>query len=110
MIEISQPPGLGDLDGLQAQGVGSLLCLELDDITELETPGEPPLTLNNHDISLYPQGAYVTWWLDAPDAPTAAAAIKELMTQVVADIDLLAHWHTGEPEIIAIDGELITPQ
>ncbi|SDI45234.1 hypothetical protein SAMN05192558_104402 [Actinokineospora alba] len=103
---LSPAPGTADLDPLQRHGVAALLDEQLDLLAGIEGPDGIEVEPLDHAIAVHPTGAVITWLVDSPALAFAEEAARHVLTEMIAQTDLLEGWTVGRCEVIATDDDL----
>ncbi|MGQ0840571.1 hypothetical protein [Actinokineospora sp.] len=104
--DVSPGKDVPELDPLQRHGVAALLDEQLDLLAGIEGPDGVEVEPLDHRVAVHPKGAVITWLLDAPGLAFAEEAARHVLTDLLAQTDLLPGWTVGRCEVIATDDEL----
>lgn len=104
--DVAPAPDLPGLDPLQQHGVAALLDEQLDLLAGIEGPDGLEVEPLDHRVAVHPHGAVITWLLDAPALAFAEEAARHVLTELLAQTDLLEGWTVGRCEVIATDDDL----
>ncbi len=104
--DVSPAPDAPELDPLQRHGVAALLDEQLDLLAGIEGPDGVEVEPLDHRVAVHPKGAVITWLLDAPGLAFAEEAARHVLTELLAQTDLLETWTVGRCEVIATDDDL----
>ncbi|PPK68873.1 hypothetical protein V5P93_001245 [Actinokineospora auranticolor] len=104
--EVAPPADTPELDPLQRHGVAALLDEQLDLLAGIEGPDGVEVEPLDHRIAVHPAGAIVTWLLDAPALSYAEESARHVLTELLAQTELLEGWNVGRCEVIASDDDL----
>jgi hypothetical protein len=104
--EVVPPVGTPALDALQRHGVAALLDEHLDLLAEIEGPDGVEIEPVDHQVSVLPGGASITWVLDAPALAFAEDAARQVLGELLERTTLLADWTVRRCEVTASDEDL----
>ncbi|GLZ42926.1 hypothetical protein [Actinokineospora sp. NBRC 105648] len=104
--DVSPAADTPDLDPLQRHGVAALLDEQLDLLAGIEGPDGVEVEPLDHRVAVHPGGAVITWLLDAPALAFAEEAARHVLTELLAQTDLISTWTVGRCEVIATDDDL----
>lgn len=104
--EVNPPSDTPALDALQRHGVAALLDEHLELLADIEGPDGVEIEPLDHQISVHPDGASITWVLDAPALAFAEDAARQVLGELLERTGLLAEWSVGRCEVTASDEEL----
>lgn len=104
--EVNPPSDTPALDALQRHGVAALLDEHLELLADIEGPDGVEIEPLDHQISVHPAGASITWVLDAPALAFAEDAARQVLGELLERTGLLAEWSVGRCEVTASDEEL----
>lgn len=104
--DLSPAPGTPELDPLQRHGVAALLDERLDLLAGIEGPDGVEVEPLDHRVAVHPQGAVVTWLVDAPALSFAEDAARHVLSEMLQQTELLSTWVVGRCEVIATDDDL----
>jgi len=104
--DLSPEAGTADLDPLQRHGVAALLDEQLDLLAGIEGPDGVEVEPLDHRIAVHPTGAVITWLVDSPALAFAEEAARHVLTEMIAQTELLEGWTVGRCEVIATDDDL----
>lgn len=104
--EVIPPASTPALDALQRHGVAALLDEHLDLLAEIEGPDGVEIEPLDHRVSVQPDGASITWVLDAPALAFAEDAARQVLGELLERTELLADWAVRRCEVTASDEEL----
>lgn len=104
--DLSPASGTPELDPLQRHGLAALLDEQLDLLAGIEGSDGVEIEPLDHRIAAHPTGAVITWLLDAPALAFAEEAARHVLTEMIAQTDLLHGWTVGRCEVIATDDDL----
>jgi hypothetical protein len=104
--EVNPPAGTPALDALQRHGVAALLDEHLELLADIEGPDGVEIEPLDHQISVHPSGASITWVLDAPALAFAEDAARQVLGELLERTDLLSEWSVRRCEVTASDEEL----
>lgn len=104
--EVIPPANTPALDALQRHGVAALLDEHLDLLAEIEGPDGVEIEPLDHRVSVQPDGASITWVLDAPALAFAEDAARQVLGELLERTELLADWIVRRCEVTASDEEL----
>jgi hypothetical protein len=103
---LTPPADATELDPLQRIGVAALLDEQLDMLASIEGPDGVEIEPVDHRIGVHPNGALITWLLDAPALAFAEDAAREVLDDLLAHTELLTEWTLGRCEVVATDEQL----
>lgn len=101
--EVNPPANTPALDALQRHGVAALLDEHLDLLAEIEGPDGVEIEPVDHQVSVRPDAASITWVLDAPALAFAEDAARQVLGELLQRTELLADWTVGRCEVTASD-------
>jgi len=101
--EVNPPVDTPALDALQRHGVAALLDEHLDLLAEIEGPDGVEIEPVDHQVSVRPDAASITWVLDAPALAFAEDAARQVLGELLQRTELLADWTVGRCEVTASD-------
>lgn len=104
--EVNPPADTPALDALQRHGVAALLDEHLELLAEIEGPDGVEIEPVDHRISVHPDGASITWVLDAPALVFAEDAARQVLGELLERTELLTDWTVRRCEVTASDEEL----
>lgn len=104
--EVNPPSDTPALDALQRHGVAALLDEHLELLADIEGPDGVEIEPLDHQISVHPDGASITWVLDAPALAFAEDAARQVLGELLERTGLLAEWTVRRCEVTATDEEL----
>jgi hypothetical protein len=104
--EVNPPADTPALDPLQRHGVAALLDEHLELLAEIEGPDGVEIEPVDHRIEVHPNGASITWVLDAPALAFAEDAARQVLTELLERTELLTEWSVRRCEVTASDEEL----
>ncbi len=104
--EVNPPADTPALDPLQRHGVAALLDEHLELLAEIEGPDGVEIEPVDHRIEVHPDGAAITWVLDAPALAFAEDAARQVLTELLERTELLTDWSVRRCEVTASDEEL----
>jgi hypothetical protein len=104
--EVNPPADTPALDALQRHGVAALLDEHLELLADIEGPDGVEIEPLDHQISVHPGGASITWVLDAPALAFAEDAARQVLGELLERTDLLSEWSVRRCEVTASDEEL----
>ncbi len=104
--EVIPPANTPTLDALQRHGVAALLDEHLDLLAEIEGPDGVEIEPVDHQVSVQPGGASITWVLDAPALAFAEDAARQVLGELLERTELLADWTVRRCEVTASDEDL----
>ncbi|SDD71384.1 hypothetical protein [Actinokineospora iranica] len=104
--DVSPAADAPELDPLQRHGVAALLDEQLDLLAGIEGPEGVEVEPLDHRVAVHPSGAVITWLLDAPALAFAEEAARHVLTELLAQTELLSTWSVGRCEVIATDDDL----
>ncbi|WP_018684204.1 hypothetical protein [Actinokineospora enzanensis] len=104
--DVTPPSDTAELDPLQRHGVAALLDEQLDLLAGIEGPDGVEVEPLDHRVAVHPSGAVITWLLDAPALSFAEEAARHVLTELLAQTELLSGWSVGRCEVIASDDDL----
>lgn len=104
--EVTPPADTPALDALQRHGVAALLDEHLELLAEIEGPDGVEIEPVDHRISVHPEGASITWVLDAPALAFAEDAARQVLGELLERTELLTDWTVRRCEVTASDEEL----
>lgn len=104
--EVNPPVDTAALDALQRHGVAALLDEHLELLAEIEGPDGVEIEPVDHQITVHPAGATITWVLDAPALAFAEDAARHVLGELLERTELLADWTVRRCEVTASDEDL----
>ncbi|HEX5120672.1 MAG TPA: hypothetical protein VFW65_36285 [Pseudonocardiaceae bacterium] len=104
--EVDPPAGTPALDALQRHGVAALLDENLEMLADIEGPDGVEIEPLDHRISVQPDGASITWVLDAPALAFAEDAARHVLGELLERTELLTDWSVRRCEVTASDEDL----
>jgi hypothetical protein len=108
VAEVVPPCDTPDLDPLQRQGVVSLLHEQLDLLAGIEGPDGMEIEPLDHRVTARPDGASITWIVDAPALSFAEEAARHVLDELLERVELLDNWTVTRCEVTVSDDELAT--
>ncbi|MFI6089176.1 hypothetical protein [Streptomyces sp. NPDC051218] len=84
--------GSSELDELQRVGAGALLEDGFESVVEIEGPDGTEVKLLDTFVGVYPGGALLKVFVDAPALELAEEAVRELVEELLERTELLAEW------------------
>lgn len=103
-VDAEVPEGAPELDALQREGVINLLGKHLDQLDAIEGPDDLEVDVLDCVIAVYPGGAIVKVFVDAPALEMAEEAVQAVMTDILERTELLADWTIARCEVELHDG------
>lgn len=104
--EVNPPSSTAALDALQRHGVAALLDEHLELLADIEGPDGVEIEPVDHQITVHPAGATITWVLDAPALAFAEDAGRQVLGELLERTELLAEWTVRRCEVTASDEDL----
>lgn len=104
--EVNPPVDTPALDALARHGVAALLDEHLELLAEIEGPDGVEIEPLDHQIAVHPDGASITWVLDAPALAFAEDAARQVLSELLERTELLSDWSVRRCEVTASDEEL----
>lgn len=84
--------GTQEMDELQRIGVGALLEDGFESVEEIAGPDGTEIRLRDTFVGVYPGGALLKVFVDAPALELAEEAVRELVEELLERTELLADW------------------
>jgi hypothetical protein len=103
-VDAEVPEGAPELDALQREGVINLLGKHLDQLDAIEGPDDLEVDVLDSLIAVYPGGAIVKVFVDAPALELAEEAVHAVMTDILERTELLADWTITRCEVQLHEG------
>ena len=85
-------PGASEMDELQRIGAGALLEDGFESVQEIAGPDGMEVKLRDTFVGVYPGGALLKVFVDAPALEFAEEAVRELVEELLERTELLADW------------------
>jgi hypothetical protein len=104
--EVIPPAATPALDALQRHGVAALLDEHLDLLAEIEGPDGVEIEPVDHRVTVAPNGATISWVLDAPALSFAEEAARQVLDELLERTTLLTDWSIRRCEVTASDEDL----
>lgn len=98
-VDVGLPEGASELDALQREGVVLLLRRGLDSIEGIEGPDGMEVELLDDVVAVYPGGALLKLFVDAPALEFAEDATREAIEVLLERTELLAGWQITRCEV-----------
>jgi len=98
-VDVGLPVGAPELDALQREGVVLLLRRGLDSIEGIEGPDGMEVDLLDDVVAVYPGGALLKLFVDAPALEFAEDAAREVVAVLLERTELLADWEITRCEV-----------
>ncbi|MFE6686055.1 hypothetical protein ACFVFQ_06200 [Streptomyces sp. NPDC057743] len=93
------PEGTPELDPLQREGVGSLFEKGLGSVEAIEGPDGMEVELLDSSVGVYPGGALLAIFVDAPALEFAEDAVREVVGELLERSELLSEWRIEKCEV-----------
>lgn len=93
------PDSISELDPLQREGAGALLQNMLASVEGVEGPDGMDIPLEDFAVAIYPGGAILKVFVDAPALEFAEAAVHELCRELLERSELLSAWTIDRCEV-----------
>ncbi|MGW6021443.1 hypothetical protein [Streptomyces sp. NPDC055099] len=84
--------GTPEMDELQRIGAGALLEDGFESVEEIAGPDGTEISLRDTFVGVYPGGALLKVFVDAPALELAEEAVRELVEELLERTELLADW------------------
>ncbi|GAA3106672.1 hypothetical protein ACFQ0X_25250 [Streptomyces rectiviolaceus] len=91
--------GSSEMDELQRVGAGALLEDGFESVEEIEGPDGMEVGLRDTFVGVYPGGALLKVFVDAPALEFAEQAVRELVEELLDRTELLSDWTVERCEV-----------
>jgi hypothetical protein len=98
-VDTCLPEGAPELDPLQREGAVFLLRKGLDSVEAIEGPDGLEIEIVDHVIAVYPGGALLKLFVDAPALEFAEDAVGAVVSELLERSELLADWEISRCEV-----------
>ncbi|WP_344565116.1 hypothetical protein [Streptomyces axinellae] len=98
-VDTQTPSGAPEMDELQRVGAGALLEERLGAAESVEGPDGVEVWVDDTFVGVYPGGALLKVFVDAPALEFAEQAVRALVEDVLENTELLADWTVKRCEV-----------
>lgn len=98
-VDLKIPDGTSELDPLQCEGAGALLQNMFGSAEGVDGPDGMMIPLEDFLVAVYPRGAILKVFVDAPALEFAEAAVQGLCLELLDHSELLSEWMVDQCEV-----------
>ncbi|WP_102937518.1 hypothetical protein [Streptomyces malaysiensis] len=98
-VDTKIPSGAPEMDELHRVGAGALLEEGFSAVESLEGPEGVEVEIDDTFVGVYPGGALLKVFVDAPTLEVAEQAVRSLAEEVLEHLELLADWTVERCEV-----------